>query len=470
MTRYGEKSVILSMGLSTSFRAYLKPFRYSNKIPVSILNEFIDVEINKGGLWAYQSLPAFLSSETKDTKEQTERRNNLLKIANEQLDEIQPSTIVSILWSLYFIQDHKRMHKLCMILCNEFMQNYQSDTRNFVYFLYLCSKMELIPNEKLEEIVYSKFNNVTILENLTVPDIVILTNITNFSKNTTLTQKISTLLYYEIEHMSKECVVFLISGLTKMNFQFHLNDLFSKKLFSRLLAVYDEINSDEQLSVIFYTMSTLTYGVVGYLNELISKTLTRLHRLSSDQIVKIGLLYALAIHTSQLTDKLNEKKTEPKEIKDRISGKLECPVSTYIDDCLEFVFRKAAVNYKCPEADLLIMMNGLLIHTHIPSSSKKLDELGLEFGESWITTFRCTKRVTKYNKNVPKIDINALEAQANNPAYSKCFKMFYLNLIDEFCNRTDEFKSETVDQIVFSLLTLKIDLSPIYEVFNDNFI
>ncbi|XP_954186.1 uncharacterized protein TA20135 [Theileria annulata] len=463
MTRYGEKSVILSMGLATALRAYTEPLHHSNKIPISILNDFVDKEIYKGGAWAFNSLPVFLSSGSKDTKEQNERREYLLKIANEQFDEIQPSTIVSILWILYYMQNHKRFHKLCMLLCNEFFHNYQTDTKNFVYFLYLAKKMDLITNGKLEEIIYSHFNNVTILETLTVPDMIILTNIVRFSKNTTLTQKIITLLYYEIESMSKECAVFLMSGLTKMNFQFHLNDLFSKKLFSRILAVYDDITSDEQLSLIFYTMSTLIYDVVGYLNELISKTLTRLHMLSSEQVVKIGLLYALAINTSKLSLKLNDKKTGPMEIKDRILGKLESPVSKTIDHCLEFAFRKAAVNYISPEKDLLIMINGLLVHSYFPLLSKKLDKLGLEFGESWINSFGYTKMVTKYNKNMPKIDVNALEAQANNPAYSKCFKMFYLNLIDEFCNRTDEFKTEFLDQIVFSLLTLKIDLSPIHE-------
>ncbi|BAM39101.1 conserved hypothetical protein [Theileria orientalis strain Shintoku] len=458
---YGHKGSLISIGLLNGLQLSLKEPCDSAKIPISVVKHYINKEINRGGYWAYMCSPVFLNPKQKiHQDDQKDRIAKLVKLSSEQLEVITPTTILALLWSIYYTNSHERLNMLCGLLCNEFLNNHEDDVQGLVYLFFLAQRMSVIPRERLEQLVTAKFNSMATLELLTVQDVVVLANVLEHSDSSSImAQKIATTLHYHVEDMAKECVVYLLRGLVRLNFNFAHNDLFTKKLMSRAVSVYDDIESGELLRVLFATLAVVPHDVVSYFNELISKTLTRLHKLTASQIARIGCCYATAVNTSEI---LRTIASLIAQLRQALSGKSRNK-SSHIYHCLERHFRVSSANYRPSEKHLLHMIHESVVYKSGFQFSKDLIKKGLDYGDNLSYAFSLIADLASSINSGRRNNVKELEEQANNPAYSNSYRMFFLNLIDDCCNNSHLYDTALMDEVIFSLLTLKIDIGPINE-------
>ncbi|EKX72061.1 conserved hypothetical protein [Theileria equi strain WA] len=437
--KYGEVAQYLSLGLASGLKAHVKRQKESSKVPISIIKNYLHKDVNRGGIWAYLSAPILVDHNVTDEtalKLQRDRKAKLMEISKEKMGIIDSHTIISLLWSICIFNLHAKFHDLLVILCNEFLEFYSENASKLIHVLYLCEQMEILPHEDISEYI-SSLGNVSILETLSPEDLIILINSARESDSLTV-QKITVIIHDYIEIIAPEFAVHLLWGLVNSKFNFQKNDLFTKRLFIRFVEKFEEIPI-KLLKTFFNALMLVPMDIVAYFNCIIYKSLRMLHLIDRKGLILIGCSYSMSHNTAEILkygDSLDDDEEEP---------------TSNIYEYLKYIVKIGAKTYRPNSIDILSVIYKYLVS-------------GLTCaGEPNFTSYEYKSISSHGGKKIIaglEESLNMINPQANENSY----KIFFSNLMEDCCRNFAELDSEATNAIIFSLITLKIDIRYLHQM------
>ncbi|GBE59941.1 1-phosphatidylinositol 4,5-bisphosphate phosphodiesterase beta-2-like protein, putative [Babesia ovata] len=439
------KAEVLVNGLALAFRKNMSGPTLLNQVPTSILKSFVDKPLNRGGLWAYMSLPCFLGSESADPATLKERRERILSNAAEGMPPISDITIVSLLRVLFYLKAAQFLRPLCAVLCQEYLKNYSdaSDLIHVFYFGYSCG---VLSGEYLSRHVNSGFNAVNVLSSLASSELVLL--LSCFSDPAALEmlplKKVMMILTEAVETLSATCALCLICVLVKLEYNFEANSHFSRSLLARLAMSFDNVP-------LHAVPLVSALGFVGldfpHFNQVLDNVLVKFHLIEHKNLVLTGASYAFA-HRLMTDGELL---------------KLDAPRSNHVSHCLEFYVKNVLAKTLSDNYHLVGYYSDVLEElSTFPNTPKGVDVASLNSRAS-------PRQLSK--PGPPTISSPGFlgHTTTNSGSYSEMStsvhssKLFYLNLFEDCCLRYEELDFDSLCLFLFSLLTFHIDISPLHE-------
>ncbi|EDO05993.2 hypothetical protein BBOV_II000320 [Babesia bovis T2Bo] len=440
-----HKAETLSVGVASALVSSLSKPTVFHQIPTSILKNFVPKGLNRGGLWAYMSLPSFLGGGVRDDKVVRERMARIINSANEGIRPITGATIVSLLRILYYMKAETFLRPVCVALCQEYIECC-NDIISSPPVLHFGTSAGVFTNEFLLQHVSTHLNNVNVLGMLSNEDLVLL--IASFKGSSTLNltyvRKILMLLTEEAEFLSAECALSLICVLVKLGYSFDTKTALTRLILFRLASAIEEL---PKRSLILLSGLGLVRSDLPHYNIVLDNVLLKFHLIDPNDLILIGASYAYAKHLFAHDDAL--RLTEPR--------------SNHIFHCLEFYVNKALWTTLLENERLIpFMFDGDSLTKNIEQKNDS------KLTNSWTTrsaTERSSRRGFGSNSTAPsatKEDLKFERLSSMAPS-SNSSKLYYLNLVEDSCLRFAELDFNALCLILFSLLVSNIDVSPIHE-------
>lgn len=427
-----------------ALRQNLKEPTVFSKVPLSILNGYLQKTLNRGGMWAYMSLPSFLGGKSADELIVRERRKKIMHEAAAGIGAITSTTIVALLWVIYYLRADKVLFPICNALTTEFLQNHR-DPQQLVITLYMGSLMETLSHEDIAKATLNNLNHVNILERLTGEDLVILLAAFNDKNDLNLSavRKVLLLLTDEVERLSPHCIACLLWILVKLKYGFDQNTHFTRNMMLRLSNVFDELPLSNKF--LFGALAFVPCEM-SYYDAILDSVILKLHLMDHKEIIMIGASYAFVG---------NLKNAE---------SDLEAPRSEHIYHCLEF-YVKQYLNEIMKDNETLL---GLVYESALSNPechfTEKTAESSVAFPRESLS--QTAKRIQTRTPNIglTKHQSGSSEAFKSVTTSTNAFKLFYLNLLEDCCIRYDQLDFGSMCLLIFALLNFHIDVSPLHQV------
>ncbi|CDR96077.1 hypothetical protein, conserved [Babesia bigemina] len=442
--KVNTKAEVLASGLALAFRKHMTCPTTLNQVSTSILKSFVDKPLNRGGLWAYMSLPCFLGSESADPTTLKERRERILSYAEEGMPPISDITIVSLLRVLFYLKAEQFLRPLCAVLCQEYLKNY-SDASDLIHVFYFGSSSGVLSGDYVARHVNSGFNTVNVLSSLASSELVLL--LSCFKNASALDmlplRKVLMILTEAVETLSATCALCLLCVLVKLEFNFESSSHFSRLLLTVLARSFDNVPLDAVQLVCGLGFVGLDYP---HFNQVLDHVLVKFHLIEHRNLILTGASYAFAHRLMSDGELL----------------KLDAPRSEHISHCLEFYVKNVLAKTMSDNYHLVGYYCDVLDEMSTFSSSAK--------GADGATNTKASaQRSSKIASGSPSSSAFAANPSMGARSYGEISasvhssKLYYLNLFEDCCLRYEELDFESLCLFLFSLLTFNMDISPLHE-------
>ncbi|GIX64940.1 1-phosphatidylinositol 4,5-bisphosphate phosphodiesterase beta-2-like protein, putative [Babesia caballi] len=435
------KAEQLAVGTANALRENFTQPTSLSQVPTAILKGHVDKSLNRGGLWAYMSLPSFIGGGATDETAVRERRERILVSAENGIPPISGDAIVSLLYVLHSLKAASFVRDVCVALCQEYLEHH-TDLRSFVQVLYLGSAAGALSEALVTQQVNTRLNNIQVLEALNSEDLVLLLGC--FSDRAALNlaalRKVLLILVEEVEVLGPNCVLCLASVLVKLDYRFHANSHFTNQLVYQLATSFDKIPMD---AIILVCALGFVRCDFPHFDSILDSILLKFHLLDHQLLVLIGAAYAFSRRLMSDVDALH----------------LEAPRSAHVYHCLEFYITTLLKN-------ALVESEGM-VGTLCYSSGSSVDVSPSAGGGSRArNTLRQGTRTP--SAAAPAVApaqpaASSMQPFGDFPTPSNSSKLFYLNLVEDCCIRYEELSFDSLSLLCFSLLTFHIDISPLHE-------
>ncbi|GFE55579.1 AHNAK2 isoform, putative [Babesia ovis] len=433
----------LSTGMALALLANLSEPTPFHQVPTAILKTFVPKTLNRGGLWAYMSLPCFLGSAASDQNVVHERQTRTLRSANDGIPPITSDVILSLLRALHFMKADKFLRPVCDALCQEYLACH-SNIQTLPHVIHFGSAAGVFTNEFLAQHVNANLNNVNVLSNMPKEDLVLLLG--SFSDTSALNlvsvRKILMILADEIEMLSAECTLSLAWVLVKLGYKFGSNIAFTRHLLSWIGSIIEEL--PRHAINLLYVLGLVCCDL-SHFNQILDSMLLKFHLIDQKRLILIGASYAYAKHLLSNSDAL----------------RLSAPRSGHIFHCLEFHANNTLWTTMAEHERLIPFIFDIAT---LPADVSKS---GDSENTSWPirSTPKRTPRKLLSNQSGPSSSQEEFISNKSTgiSVSSNSFKLYYLNLLEDCCLRFEELDFDSLCLLLFSLLVSHIDVSPLHE-------